>query len=822
MDALMQSAFSGPLGAALIRLLNMSAAAGALICAVVLLRLALRRAPKWTRCVLWAIVAVQLVCPLTLRSPLSVWSLLPRSDEVKSEQVEVFRAGGGSEKPLLVLDTPQIAGTVPAVKAGTPANAAAAPAQKNPSVYLPAAGMVWLAGLALMLLYALGSYLSLRRRVRFSVPLEGNVFLCDAIATPFILGVLRPRIYLPAGLDAAQKSAVLAHENAHLRRRDHWWKLLGWLLLSIHWFNPLVWLGYVLFCRDVELACDEKVVGALGAAERADYSQTLLDCAAPRAAVRACPLAFGEVGLKERIKAVLNYKKPAFWLVVLAVVVCVVVAVCFLTRPGPIEAPEGRVPVVTPTPRPTAAPEVLPTDWPVYEDIHMESAKVYLLDDAFYPEKEYFHMFTITIDEGSGQFQYYETPISSYIGMGRYELDGDILTIRDFGTGTERVNRFRVEDDGETLVWIGEGSGNFTFIKLIDGASFSLDHTASSAEPPRMTLDDVLALSEKGMELTWEDLLQFESEDIGSGLYIYRFPIDENYCLEVSDGKLTGTPMRALLLPADGSGMFSSASGLGIDIRTEDVTVFLARSRGPYLTVLSGGQSAAAATMMLHERLWSDALGNWIAGDGYPVESLLERPEQIPTLTLADDFALSFGGGAVRKSPLMVYDEQFGRAHDDWYGNTALNWLDPGIYYCGVEVFGPLGRYIEKEDAYEESVWLCVFRLVVPKRGPAPYTPAEARDLTEARLHLNGKTYSVTDPAALSQLESWLSGATVLVGGAGCPFGSVLELTRSDGSVFSLCPAEDSCGTVFAGGTYYRYASDNEAFWALFGVKPFW
>ena len=813
MELMMQGWFSGAAGAALVRLLNMSAAAAVLVCVVVLLRFLLRKAPKWTRCILWAIVAVQLICPVSLRSPLSVYSLLPRSNEVQTEQVEVFRRGGGSEKPTLTLDTPQIAGYAPGVLTGQGA-AAPAPApqaQRAPDIFLPTAGMIWLAGAAGMLLYALLSYLALRRRVRASVPLGSGVFLCDGIRTPFILGVLRPRVYLPSGLNAAQQSAVLAHENAHLRRRDHWWKTLGWLLLALHWFNPLVWLAYALFCRDVELACDERVVRDMEGAARAEYSQTLLDCAAPRAAVRACPLAFGEVGLKERVKAVLNYKKPAFWIIVLAVAACIVVAVCFLTRPGPIEAPDARAPVVTPTPYPTAAPAPLPTGLPAYQDINMETAKVYLLGDAFYPEKESFHMFTVTLDESTGQFLYYETPISSYIGMGRYETDGDILTIRDLGMGTERVNRFRA--DGETLVWIAEGSDNFSFIKLTDGATFSLEKT-------RMTLDDVLSLSEKGMALTWEDLRPFEGEDIGSGLYVYRYPIDDAYCLQVSDGKLDGAPIRALLVAADENGIFRAAPGLSVDIRTEDVSAFLSRPQEPYLTVACGGRSVAAATVPQYDRIWDDGAKDWIYADYAPLEAQLDA-DSIPTLTLGGNFSLAFGGGAVRKSGLNVYDAQFRPLRENWYGDTAVNWLDPGTYYCVIEVFGPLGRYIPAAGANEESVCWCVFRLAVPEADrPAPYAPAEAHDLTKATLRIAGEDRTLTDPGALATLTHWFSGATELAGGAGCPFGSLLTLTRADGSEISLCPAEDSCGTVFSDGVYYRYAADNEAFWALFGVTP--
>ena len=172
---------------------------------------------------------------------------------------------------------------------------------------------------------------------------------------------------------------------------------------------------------------------------------------------------------------------------------------------------------------------------------------------------------------------------------------------------------------------------NFVFVTLSDGAAFQYREGK-----PRMTLDDVRTLAQKGEALTWEDLLVYDCEDVGSG-YIRHFPIDEQYLLSVSDGKRTGTPQK--------------------DIRTDDVEAFLSRPSGPFLTVTSGGQSAAAVTLLLHERDWADDARKWIAGDAAPVQELLERPEQIPTLTLADDFTLSFGGGAVRKSPLVIYDE---------------------------------------------------------------------------------------------------------------------------------------------------------------------
>ncbi len=342
------------------------------------------------------------------------------------------------------------------------------------------------------------------------------------------------------------------------------------------------------------------------------------------------------------------------------------------------------------------------------------------------------------------------------------------------------------------------------------------------ASSRRMTLEDVHTLAARGEALTWDDLRSFKGEDVGSGLYIYRYPIDDTYCLEARGGSLEGAPMSVLLLHVDETGGFRPSTGYSIDIRTDDVDTFLAAQANklPYLTVTSGGQNVAAYPILISERTWVDDLHNWINADGAPAASeVLEHPERIPTLTLGDDFSAAFGGGAVRKSGLNVYDEQFKPLRESWYGDTALNWLNPGTYYCVIEVHGPLGRYIASENAYEESAYSCVIRLTVPAKGAVPYKPQEAHDLTKASLRYRGEDHVLTDAESLRQLEAWLSGATELVGGGGCPFGSLLTLTRSDGSEISLCPAEDSCGTVFSNGQYYRYASGNEAFWALFGIR---
>ena len=311
--------------------LNMGIAAGWLILAVIALRLLLRRAPKRFRLLLWAVVGLRLALPWSIESALS---LIP-SAQTLPEGIMLERAP--------VLDT-GISALNGAINPGfTAAFTPELGASANPlQVLLPIAAALWMLGAAAMLLWALVSWLRLRKRVREAVRLEENVYECE-IASPFVLGLFRPRIYLPFSLENGERELVLAHERAHITAGDHIIKPLGWLLLAAHWYNPLVWLAYALFCRDIELACDERVVRGLSLSDRADYSQALLDLSRPRGGVRACPLAFGESSVKGRVKSVLCYKKPAFWLVLLAVGA----AVCFLTDPKeeaePVDDGDGGV-----------------------------------------------------------------------------------------------------------------------------------------------------------------------------------------------------------------------------------------------------------------------------------------------------------------------------------------------------------------------------------------------------------------------------------------------------------------------------------------------
>ena len=311
------------MAAVFLKLLNLSISASWLVLAVLVLRLVSKRSPKWINVLLWGIVALRLVLPFSIESALS---LIPSAETVSPAVVQ-FDPAPTITSGVSVIDN--------AVNPSLSEHFSAVPtASVNPLyVWTEIAGWVWLIGLGAMLLYALVSYLRLHRRVSVSLPVQDNIYLCDAISSPFILGVVKPHIYLPSGLDEVQRQNVLAHEQAHLARRDHWWKPLGFALLAVYWFNPVLWLAYTLLCRDIELACDERVIRTMDESAVKTYSTVLLACSMPRKAVITCPLAFGEVGVKERVRNALHYKKPAFWVVAASVAVCVVVAVCFLTDP---------------------------------------------------------------------------------------------------------------------------------------------------------------------------------------------------------------------------------------------------------------------------------------------------------------------------------------------------------------------------------------------------------------------------------------------------------------------------------------------------------
>ena len=369
-------------------LLNRAVAATLLILAVCVYRALSPKAPKWTRLFLWALAGLRLCLPFSIRS---AWSLVP------SEKILDYETAQYAAKPEI---TSGIAALNRAVNPAFGESFAATPAASiNPlQVWMHLAGLVWAIGVLALLLAALVSVWKLRRRVQASIELQKGVRLCDAIDTPFLLGLFRPTVYLPSQLSQQERDVVLAHEAAHKTHGDCVWKGLGYGILCVYWFYPPVWLGYALFCRDLELACDERAVKRLSLEEKKRYASVLLSCSVPRGSFPVCPLAFGEVGVKERVKRVLD-KKPAKALIALALAVCLVIGVCFLTAKQD-------------------------------EQIYGLSAGSYVMDEAdavqILPSRVTFRM-----SGNRHEFVFMLSPISSYYMAGEFTMNDGFVTCSD-------------------------------------------------------------------------------------------------------------------------------------------------------------------------------------------------------------------------------------------------------------------------------------------------------------------------------------------------------------------------------------------------------
>ena len=502
------------MGELFLKTLNMSIAASWLIMAVVLLRLVLKKAPKWIVVLLWGIVALRLVVPFSFESALS---LIPSAETFNAHNIQY-------ETPAISSGIPAINNAVNPVLGETFAPNPAA--SVNPLyVWTFIVSVIWFIGIAAMLLYAVISYVRVRRSVAERIPYEGNIFLCDHVKSPFILGLVRPKIYLPSNMDATAMEPVIAHEKAHLARHDHWWKPLGFLILTVHWFNPLCWIAYVLLCRDIELACDEKVIRQMDLEGKKQYSTALLECNAQRRLVTICPLAFGEVGVKERVKNVLNYKKPTFWVIVVAVVACAVVAVCFATNPVTAE------PSTPNTERPT-----LIMNGNAYVDPYMPvSSLPYGYQSAGKLTEEQAN------NTGLEGIEYFIHPSKAE----------DFYTYQECGTPISIDTVDSTKRQWAYVRWIQDGNN------AVDGR--------------KLTLDDVVMLSQMGDALSWSDFELYQGREVGSGLYIMRYEIDELFDVLVG-GVPDETPWYIYI-------RVNNEADDRIDIRTEDVSTFIEAHR---------------------------------------------------------------------------------------------------------------------------------------------------------------------------------------------------------------------------------------------------
>ncbi len=481
------------MGDLFLKTLNMSIAASWLILAVVLLQFVMKKAPKWIAVLLWGIVAVRLVVPFSFESALS---LIPSAETFNAHNIRY-------ETPAISSGIPAVNNAVNPVLGETFAPNPAA--SVNPLyVWTFIVSVIWLIGIVVMLLYAVITYVQVHRSVAERAPYEGNIFLCDQVKSPFILGLVRPKIYLPSSMDAMAMEPVIAHEKAHLARHDHWWKPMGFLILAVHWFNPLCWAAYVLLCRDIEIACDERVIRQMDLEGKKHYSTALLECSTQRRLVAICPLAFGEVGVKERVKNVLNYKRPTFWVIAAAIVACAVVTVCFATNPK--------------------------QDLPIEQ--RTVQARITEVEDR---------SFLVTPVEGAWELSssdLFRVSITNMPPSPEPQV-GDIVEIAY---------------DGYILESYPAQFGTVYGIRVV-------------SQEGRLTLDDVVLLSQKGDALTWSDFERYQGREIGSGLYIMRYEIDDLFDVLVG-GYSDETPWYIYLC-------VNSESEDRIDIRTEDVSTFI-------------------------------------------------------------------------------------------------------------------------------------------------------------------------------------------------------------------------------------------------------
>ncbi len=507
-----------------VKVLNLSLQASILALAVMLVRAATARTrfPKWALVLMWGLVGLRLLCPFSVESALS---LLPSREVVRVEStgegaVTTVETGipaldgalggapshrdpapsaGGPEAPA----PPEISGTAGTTEPERKADAL------GTALYW--ASRVWPAGTACMLLYFIASALLLRRRVAGSEETEEGVWESERVPSPFVFGFLRPRIYLPWGLREEHREFVLAHERAHIKRRDHMIKPLAFFILAFYWFNPLLWVAYVLLTRDIELACDERVLKELGPRAKRPYSEALLAAVTFHRYVAACPVAFGEGKLKGRVKNVLRWKKPAVWLTAAAVLLCAVLGACFLTSPARGEE----------TPDPSEDPG--PTEDPV-----SALAGSYKFAGE-YPDSYGPNIFTLRL-YGDGTFQYYETTYSSHIGLGTWAYEDGVVTLteersRMVGGTEEEISegvfqmvggtmedyeahiRLRVTEDG--LAYLAEGSDNFYYIEVQDGDPFLRE----TGDVTWSFEDGVLTLSGSGTMEDYGYRYEGEAED---------------------------------------------------------------------------------------------------------------------------------------------------------------------------------------------------------------------------------------------------------------------------------------------------------------------
>ena len=615
---------------AFLKLANMSISASWLVLAILVLRLVLKKAPKWVNVILWGIVAVRLICPFTIESALSLipsTQTIPMNIEMAAKPA--IDSGVGVVNSMV---NPMIAASF------TPNPAASA----NPlQIWIPLIAVIWLFGMVLMFLYTAISYWRLNRRIDTAVLYRDNIFQSERVSSPFVLGIIKPKIYLPFHMNEQDLQHVVAHEQAHILRKDHWWKPLGFLLLTVYWFNPLMWVAYVLLCRDIELACDEKVIEQLNSEQRANYTQALVASSVNRRMISACPLAFGEVDVKERVKSIMNYRKPTFWITVVSTVACAIVAICFLTNPVEQDVVPGIFGSID------------SSKWNIsleVSNVTPKGATIKLIQDGGYLPNRLFYGDDYSIEKYENNQWMAVEPLNDLVWATiahsvplNDSITWSINWSNTFGELDAGLYRFckTVSDQRvpgvtdhevytvEFIISSGESSGKgmllakvidihdgYFFVEPVKGSlelssasriEVPMKNMEPSPEPKvgdileieydgqlqetyparinnpynikiaesirRLSLNDVIILSQKSYDLNWSDFDRFEYIETGFGLYIRVYEINDMFRLMIGGNHPEGYPDKEpmyiyLTLVED--------KETKIDIRDGGVTEFIA------------------------------------------------------------------------------------------------------------------------------------------------------------------------------------------------------------------------------------------------------
>ena len=572
------------------KLFNMSLTASVAIVLVILLRLLLKKAPKVISYALWGVVLFRILCPMSIGSNYSVYNLIdaPAQESVTITSVIEYVPSNivHTEYPSVALPVPGISDVINEALPQGQEQLVADPLEAPMSITT----YIWMIGVLVMVIYSIVSYIRLRRKLSVVVPLRDNIFIADDIKSPFVVGLFRPKIYLPCNLGDKEQEYIILHEQHHIKRLDHVMKALAFLALAIHWFNPLVWVAFILASKDMEMSCDEAVIRKIGGDVRADYSASLLTLATGRRIIAGTPLAFGEGDTKGRINNLSKWKKPAVWVVLVAVVACVVLAVCLLTNPSQTRDTMKWA-------QSLSVEDVASADLVVYPQAADKQFKQLSAEEL--------SEMVALINESKGKYRIEHEELAGG-GISFY------ITMKD-GTShsVENIGNTYLVIDGEyyevSYNWLNGWSKRFG-----EGNTRIPDQYFSVP----LTLDEVLELSQRGHELIWGDFNSYKYYETGSGLYIRVYEIDDDFSLWIggSGPEYELEPMYIYLALKDDIDTH-------IDIRDGNVAEFIGQHRSVAAdhegtSTLRTGDLIPGTTYVSYQCLYMNPLSSYAAMGG--------------------------------------------------------------------------------------------------------------------------------------------------------------------------------------------------------------